>query len=335
MKQILPFLALLQYSILVNSFRTSVFPNRNAFTSHLSASTTSTIVSNDIIKTPWFDTPVATTSSEEDESTVRGPSIDQLKIQLLQLGAALDRGQSYNPTSGDYYNTTMIIAKEKIQQLLSVAQDKNVPTSLNDISGEWELVFTTVKHGIFRSSPFFLAVQEAFEFAENKTAFGEDKATLFFKLHELQTCSWGVSKIGRVAQRIDVEKGYLYSEFDTSIFSLTVIPILGWFKLLPTFGGCVVTASKCSLEEGGKLEMEVDYTTSRPVPGLSGLGEWIWSLKVPVGFVWKLLPWNKGRPASCSVDVRYVDKDMRIVEDKSGDLFVYSRPVVPRELVID
>ena len=42
-----------------------------------------------------------------------------------------------------------------------------------------------------------------------------------------------MSKIGRVAQRIDPTNGYLYSEFDTSIFSLTVIPILGWFKLLP------------------------------------------------------------------------------------------------------
>jgi hypothetical protein len=39
---------------------------------------------------------------------------------------------------------------------------------LEDIAGEWELVFTTVKHGIFRSSPFFLAVQEAFEYAEEK-----------------------------------------------------------------------------------------------------------------------------------------------------------------------
>jgi hypothetical protein len=192
----------------------------------------------------------------------------------------------------------------------------------------------TVKHGIFRSSPFFLAVQEAFEYGEEKEAFGEDKATLFFKLHELQTCSWGVSKIGRVAQRIDPDTGYLYSEFDTSIFSLTVIPILGWFKLLPTFGGCVVTASKAKIADGGLLEMEVDYTTSRPVPGLSGLGEWIWSLKVPVGAVWKFLPWNKGRSAFCSVTVKYVDGDFRIVEDKSGDLFVYSRPVVSRELDI-
>ena len=34
--------------------------------------------------------------------------------------------------------------------------------------------------------------------------------------------------------------------------------------------------------------MEVDYTTSRPVPGLSGLGKWIWDVKVPVGQVWKV-----------------------------------------------
>lgn len=91
-----------------------------------------------------------------------------------------------------------------------------------------------------------------------------------------------------MAQRIDPSSGYLYSEFDTSIFSLTVIPILGFWKLLPTFGGCVVTASKAKMQEGGKLEMEVDYTTSRPVEGLSGLGEWIWSVKVPVGAIWKV-----------------------------------------------
>jgi hypothetical protein len=261
-------------------------------------------------------------------------STEQIKAQILQLGAALDRGQAYNPTSGEYYAGTMKAARQKVLDLIEKSEGKNVPQTLDEVSGEWELVLTTVKHGIFRSSPFFLAVQEAFSYAEEKEAFGEDKATLFFKLHELQTCSWGVSKIGRVAQRIDPVGKYLYSEFDTSIFSLTVIPILGWFKLLPTFGGCVITASKCEMVEGGKIEMEVDYTTSRPVPGLSGLGEWIWSVKVPVGAIWKLLPWNKGRPAACSVTVKYVDDDFRIVEDKDGDLFAYTRPVVSRKLDI-
>ena len=82
-----------------------------------------------------------------------------------------------------------------------------------------------------------------------------------------------------------------------------MIPILGWFKLLPTFGGCVVTAAKTTMTPESVLEMEVDYTTSKPVKGLQGLGEWIWSVKVPVGAVWKLLPW-KGRPAACSVALK-------------------------------
>lgn len=178
-------------------------------------------------------------------------------------------------------------------------------------------------------------------------SFGEPKANLFFRLHELQTCSWGASKIGRVAQTIrksnkedndNTNQYYLYSEFDTSLFSLTVIPILGWFKLLPTFGGCVVTAAKCepiAEDNPGHLKMEVDYTTSRKVPGLNGLpliGDYIWKVKVPVGAIWKLLPWNKGRAPLCAVDVRYVDEDFRVVEDIGGDFFVYTRPVVARPL---
>ena len=95
-------------------------------------------------------------------------TLEQRKAQILQLGAALDRGQSYNPTSGEYYSGTMLVAKKKIQELID-ASDPNIhiPKTLYDIEGEWELVLTTVKHGIFRSSPFFLAVQEAFGYAEN------------------------------------------------------------------------------------------------------------------------------------------------------------------------
>jgi hypothetical protein len=39
--------------------------------------------------------------------------------------------------------------------------DVNVSKILKDIEGEWELVLTTVPNGIFRSSPFFLAVQRS------------------------------------------------------------------------------------------------------------------------------------------------------------------------------
>lgn len=258
-------------------------------------------------------------------SSIKPASAAALKSQILQLGASLDRGQAYNPTSGEYYGEKLKFAKKKILDLIK--QSPPLPKSLKAIDGEWELVLTTVPHGIFRSSPFFLAIQEAYAMADQP-----DKANLFFKLHELQTCSWGVSKVGRVGQTINSEEGVLISEFDTSIFSLTVIPILGWFKLLPTFGGRVVTVSKAELKEDGIIALEVDYTTSKPVRGLQGLGKFIWKIKVPVGAIWKLLPWNKGRAATASIKLKYVDEDFRVVEDSDGELFVYTRPVFIEEI---
>ena len=141
----------------------------------------------------------------------------ELKLSLLSLAANLDRGQSYNPTSSDAYKERMDTATKLVEAL--VASSPPLPTSLDALDGEWELVYTNVAHGIFRSSPFFLAIQQAY--ANDGVP---EKAELFFKLHELQTCSWGISKIGRVAQLIDSSKGYQYSEFDTNLLSLTTIP---------------------------------------------------------------------------------------------------------------
>lgn len=356
-------LLLLAASCLLVSIRawTTSTPTSSAraFRVPMSALGASSVATDD--SSSWF-------SAVEDSAAVpasapsgfSGSGIQQLKIQLLQLGAALDRGQAYNPTSGSYYEESMNVARSKIGQLLdeaaktasqsegeeAAAVPGTVPKSLDDISGEWELVLSTVPHGIFRSSPFFLAIQESYEFAETKTfEDGTSKPGLFFKLHELQTCSWGASKVGRIAQHIDAKSKYLYSTFDTSLFSMTVIPIIGWFKLLPTFGGCVVTAATCKEltpdtfdnRSVARLDMVVDYTTSRKVEGLDGLPlleDVIWKIKVPVGAIWKLLPWNKGREAVCKVYINYSDQDFRIVQDIDGEYFVYTRPVVPRPLEI-
>eukprot|EP01031_Cornospumella_fuschlensis_P036883 gene36883-44746_t len=264
---------------------------------------------------------VATTQlADNGKSSSQDEDIARLKTEILKLGAALDRGQAYNPTSGSYYKEQMEFAKGKVQSLIRIGN--KLPTSLRDIAGEWELVFSSVPHGIFRSSPFFLAIQEAYT-----QAGAPEKAQLFFKLHELQTCSWGISKVGKVAQVVDADRGVLVSEFDTSLFSLTTIPLLGWFKLLPTFGGTVVTVSNASLAGEGVLRLEVDYTTARPVPGLPGLGDFIWGQKVPVSAIWKRLPWNGGRPPTATIRVRYIDEDFRVMEDSDGELFVYTRPV--------
>merc|ERR1719382_968888 len=191
------------------------------------------------------------------------------------MAASLDRGQAHNPTSGDYYGERLDVARGLVDEL--VAQAPSLPGDLSSVDGEWELVFSTVKHGIFRSSPFFLAVQEAF---------GErEKSDLFFRLHELQVMSWGISKVGRVAQYINSTEGKIYSEFDTSLLSLTTIPIIGFWKLLPTFGGCVVTASDVELAEG-MLNMEVQWTEAQEVPGLPALGQWVMEQRVPVNDIW-------------------------------------------------
>ena len=251
-------------------------------------------------------------------------SRETVKSQILQLGAVLDRGQAYNPTTGEWNKERTEVARSKIQELISLSPE--LPSDLDQLDGEWELVYSSVPHGIFRSSPFFLAIQDAYIAGGPD---GKEKAQLFFKLHELQTCSWGASKIGRVAQIINSKEGLLISEFDTSIFSLTVIPIVGWFKLLPTFGGCVVTVSKCVLN-GDRLEFEVLYTTSKKVPGLKGISDRIYGQRVPVNEVWKLLPWNQGRAPTCSLTLKYLDDDFRIVQDSDDEYFVYCRPVCPR-----
>ena len=50
-------------------------------------------------------------------------------------------------------------------------------------------------------------------------------------------------------------------------------------------------------------------------------------VKVPVGAVRKLLPWNRGLPPTCSVEQVYLDDDVRVAKDTSGQYFVYARPV--------
>ena len=61
---------------------------------------------------------------------------DSLKAEILTLGATLDRGQAYNPTSGEYYSDRIEIAKEKIDGFIS-SHPNNVPRTMGDIEGEW------------------------------------------------------------------------------------------------------------------------------------------------------------------------------------------------------
>ena len=136
--------------------------------------------------------------------------------------------------------------------------------------------------------------------------------------------------MGRVAQKIDLEAGVMESYFDTILFALTVIPIVGWFKLLPTFGGRVVSfADGLTLDAGtGKLDLVLDRTRVEMTEGIPKpplVLPWFLDRDYPVKFVWKLLPWNRGRDPTASTYVRYLDEDFRIMADKDGEIFVYCR----------
>lgn len=280
--------------------------------SHLRATRrTSRVIGMRLVKARAESTAVKTTIAA-DLGTL---STTQLKQQILQLASLTDRGQRHNKMVSNAYTKE----EQRMQQLVEKLVETPCTICEETLEGEWELVYASVE--LFRSSPFFLAIEEALG--------SQLKSDLFFKLHLLQVGSWGASTVGRVAQRLDFKKGVMESEFDTILFGLTVIPILGWFKLLPTFGGTVITYVKDFRLDGNVLHMELDKTqvveTDGVDPGL--LGKLLMNRLAPVNTVWKLLPWNWNKTPVCSVAMTYVDEEIRVAEDKYGQVFVYMRPI--------
>ena len=274
-------------------------------------------------------------------ATTTSPDISAVKSKILQIAALTDRGQRLNTLIAPTYQEKRTEMTALLDELAAAQSSADAVTE-SALEGEWELVFSEVE--LFRSSPFFLAIEEALNNSPNIPTLGRwlgltdptKKAELFFKLHQLQVLSWGTSTVGRIAQRLDFEAQTLESTFDTTIFGLTVIPILGWFKLLPTFGGRVVTeADRLVFDaETRTLSMELQRTrvvTAPGVPRIPLVDRLLMERWYPVNSVWKLLPWNggpfDGRPPTCRMEVVYVDETMRVSRDGAGAAFVYTRPM--------
>ena len=240
--------------------------------------------------------------------------ICEVKKKIYQISAITDRGQRLNPFVSPMYQEKL----KEMEQLVNDLEKQNSEISEEKLSGEWELIYSTVE--LFRSSPFFLAIEKALN--------DEFKSNLFFKLHQLQVGSFGLSTIGRIAQNIDFDKKEFLSTFDTTIFGLTTIPILGWFKLLPTFGGRVITLADDLILEDKVLKMNLKKTKVSKVDGLNKIPLFSTLLMerwYPVKEVWEKLPWNKESP-SCEVSVIYLDEGLRIMKDLYGSIFIYIRP---------
>ena len=242
--------------------------------------------------------------------------IDESKKRIYQIAAVTDRGQRLNKLIAPMYEEKA----NEIEELIGNLRSFNSEISKKSLSGEWELIYSDVE--LFRSSPFFLAVENALN---NKF-----KSDLFFKLHQLQVGSFGISTIGRVAQKIDFDKKELLSTFDTTIFGLTTIPFFGWFKLLPTFGGRVITLASNLVLKKNLLVMKLQMTKVSKVDGLNEipiLSKLLMERWYPVKEVWDKLPWNKESP-NCQIKIVYLDEEMRIMEDKYGSIFIYIRPTI-------
>ena len=241
---------------------------------------------------------------------------EEIKKKIYQTAAVTDRGQRMNKLIAPMYQEK----SKEMEDLIDTLESFNTEVSEDKLSGEWELIYSTVE--LFRSSPFFLAIEKALN--------DEYKSNLFFKLHQLQVGSFGLSTIGRIAQNIDFEKKEFISTFDTIIFGLTTIPILGWFKLLPTFGGRVITlADELNLNDN-ILQMNLRKTKVSKVEGLNKIpifSKLLMDRWYPVKEVWEKLPWNKESP-SCEVSVIFLDDEIRIMKDIYGSIFIYIRPTI-------
>ena len=242
--------------------------------------------------------------------------IGEIKSNIYKIAAVTDRGQRLNKLISPMYEEKA----NEMDELIDALKDFSFEISEKLLSGEWELIFSNVE--LFRSSPFFLAIEKALN--------DEFKSNLFFKLHQLQVGSFGLSTIGRIAQNIDFDKKEFLSTFDTTIFGLTTIPILGWFKLLPTFGGRVITLADDLILEDKVLKMNLKKTKVSKVDGLNKIPLFSTLLMerwYPVKEVWEKLPWNKQSP-SCEVSVIYLDDEVRVMKDIYGSTFVYIRPTI-------
>ena len=242
--------------------------------------------------------------------------IGEIKSNIYKIAAVTDRGQRLNKLISPMYEEKA----NEMDELIEALKDFSFEISEKLLSGEWELIFSNVE--LFRSSPFFLAIEKALN--------DEFKSNLFFKLHQLQVGSFGLSTIGRIAQNIDFDKKEFLSTFDTTIFGLTTIPILGWFKLLPTFGGRVITLADDLILEDKVLKMNLKKTKVSKVDGLNKIPLFSTLLMerwYPVKEVWEKLPWNKQSP-SCEVSVIYLDDEVRVMKDIYGSTFVYIRPSI-------
>ena len=103
-----------------------------------------------------------------------GDDISKLKAAIFHYGATLDRGQGFNPTTGEQYKDRMDRAVAAVEALCEKGGAPDVTGE--KLRGRWELVFSSVPHGIFRSSPFFEAIYDSYKTVHESNCRGASTA---------------------------------------------------------------------------------------------------------------------------------------------------------------
>ena len=81
--------------------------------------------------------------------------IEEIKSNIYKIAAVTDRGQRLNKLISPMYEEKA----NEMDQLIDALKDFSFEISEKLLSGEWELIFSNVE--LFRSSPFFLAIEKA------------------------------------------------------------------------------------------------------------------------------------------------------------------------------
>ena len=92
--------------------------------------------------------------------------IEEIKSNIFKISAVTDRGQRLNKLISPMYEEK----ENEMKDLIETLKNFSFEISENSLSGEWELIFSNVE--LFRSSPFFLAIEKALN--------DEFKSNLFF-----------------------------------------------------------------------------------------------------------------------------------------------------------
>ena len=79
---------------------------------------------------------------------------DEIKKKIFQIAAVTDRGQRLNKLIAPVYQDKLIEMDDLIESLKIYSSE----ISEESLSGEWELIYSNVE--LFRSSPFFLAIEK-------------------------------------------------------------------------------------------------------------------------------------------------------------------------------